>query len=96
MKNKNELEKDPYQVEWIRDSLLNGIVHFVYLLLPVAMAFLGYFCSSAIWDWLFADLGVCPQWFSFVVSLSFFAVICVVILVKTRNTNPVHRIRVSK
>lgn len=68
-------------------------LHIICFILPILFAFLGFFISNYIWN-LFYDTET-PELFKFAISIVMFLIPCVIIFVKTRNTNPTMRIRVS-
>jgi len=98
MKNKG-LDKDFLKNIIVEKESLNTvksvITHFVCLLFPVAAVFGGYFLSKPLWK-CFSKTELRPQWFCFVCSLILFVIAALIIFFKTRNTNPIIRIRVLK
>lgn len=99
MKNKSFIDKDSLKNIIVEKESLytikNGIMHFLCLIVPVAAAFIGYFASEPVWTLMKKELP-CPQWFCFLCSMILFIISVVIIFVKTRNTNSIIRIRVSK
>lgn len=69
------------------------VLHIICFVLPILFAFIGFFISTPIWK-LFTQ-NAAPELFKFLVSVFMFAVPIIIIFVKTRNTNPTMRIRVS-
>lgn len=99
MNNENNEQKEQKEKVIVEKNRLysfaQGVLHIVCLVVPVATAFAGYFCSSLLWK-IFNTDKICPEWFKFIISLVFFAIFAAIIFVKSRNTNPVIRIRVSE
>ena len=67
------------------------------LFIPIAAAFGGYFAASPLWKLLNhagENPSTAPEGFKFALSLILFAAATIIIFFKTRNTNPIMKIRV--
>lgn len=87
--------KNNFFYDFLREdkkTIKQKIIHLLCFLLPVVSAFAGCFISPFIWS-LFSEKNT-PEWFKFIITLIFFAIPVVIIFVKTRNANPVMKIRV--
>lgn len=77
------------------------VFHTLCLIIPIISAFAGYFLSPFIYTAIFKqdgellDARKIPEIAKFLITLIFFIIPSVVIFVKSRNTNPIMRIRVS-
>ena len=92
MKKENEV----YNVENDdKFTVIRYIVNILCLITPVVFAFLGYFLSPLIYSVLFNENLLVSEIFKFICSLTFFAISSLVIYLKSRNTNPYIKIRVS-
>ena len=87
------IEKD------LRRTWKQKIGHTLCLLIPIASAFAGYYLSPAITAFLTGSKledGYNPQESTkFALTLVFFAIPSIILFVKSRNTNPIMKIRVS-
>lgn len=90
MKDKNP---DIFFEKNFRTSWLQKIGKILCLLIPIGSAFAGYFAASPVWKFLSKNED-CPEIFKFIFSLLLFAIIVLIIFFKTRNTNPIMKIRV--
>jgi len=91
--NRKEFFKNFVIEEDYHRSPKQRVLHIICFVLPVLFAFIGFFISSPIWN-LFSD-DVTPELFKFMISFLLFLISIIIIFVKTRNTNPTMRIRVS-
>lgn len=76
-------------------SAIQCIINILCLITPVAFAFLGFFVSPWIYAFFSKTESQPSELFKFIVSLVFFAISALIIFLKTRNTNPYIKIRVS-
>ena len=80
-----------------RTSWTQRIIRLLCLLLPVASAFAGYFAAEPLWKYFFKEKAAgetVPEGLRFALSLILFAITSAIIFFKTRNTNPIMKIRV--
>lgn len=91
--NRNDFFKQFKIEEDYHRSPKQRALHIICFVTPVITAFLGYFLSYPVWNH-FSQKEI-PEIFKFAFSVVFFAIPIVIIFVKTRNTNPTMRIRVS-
>lgn len=68
-------------------------MHIICFILPIIFTFTGFFCSSFIWNLISTEEA--PEIFKFLVCIIIFSATNLFMFVKTRNTNPTMRIRVS-
>jgi len=100
MSNKNKLPVVPKSIEDIiverniRRTWLQRIFHTLCLLLPICFCFAGYYLSPFIFNLFNSEKESIPESFKFVIVLIFFIVACMGVFFKTRNTNPIIKIRV--
>lgn len=77
------------------------ILHTLCLIIPIISAFAGYYLSPFIFSVIFQgdgeelDVKQISETAKFLVTLIFFAIPSIIIFVKSRNTNPIMKIRVS-
>ena len=90
MKNK---ESDLLFEKNFRSTWLQRLGKILCLFIPIGAAFGGYFAASPLWT-LFSEKEVTPEIFKFAVSMGLFAIAVLIIYFKTRNTNPIMKIRV--
>lgn len=67
------------------------------LVIPVASAFGGYFAAGPLWKLIMKNADgqtSAPEGFKFALSLAVFAITVIIVFFKTRNTNPIMKIRV--
>lgn len=76
-------------------NLYQKITHTLCLILPIVAAFLGYFLATPLLVLITNEESI-PELWKFLCSLALFSIICFIVYVKTRNTNPIIRIRVFK
>ena len=76
-----------------RSTWLQRLGKILCLFIPIGAAFGGYFLAELLWT-LVSEKEVTPELFKFAVSLGLFAIAVLIIFFKTRNTNPVMKIRV--
>ena len=76
-----------------RTTLLHRLKRVLCLFLPIGAAFGGYFAAPPLWN-LITKSETTPEGFKFALSLTFFAIITLIVFFKTRNTNPIMKIRV--
>lgn len=76
-------------------NIRQKITHTLCLILPIGGAFLGYFLADPFWK-LFSKDSSIPELWKFLCSILLFSIICILVYVKTRNTNPIIKIRVFR
>ncbi|MCR5284489.1 MAG: hypothetical protein K6D95_02725 [Treponema sp.] len=67
------------------------ILHTIYLILPIIMAFLGYYSSTPLWELLKKEKAV-PEVFKFFCTAALFLITSIIIFIITRKSNPVMKI----
>lgn len=81
-----------------RSTWLQRIGKILCLFIPIGAAFAGYFLSNPLWKLIKKEevesLSPTPELFKFALSILLFAATTLVIFFKTRNTNPIMKIRV--
>ena len=76
-----------------RTTWLQRIGRILCLFIPIGAAFGGYFASPLLWA-LLSEKAETPEFFKFLMSIVLFALAVLIIFFKTRNTNPIMKIRV--
>ncbi|MBR1638438.1 MAG: hypothetical protein IJ688_03530 [Treponema sp.] len=76
-----------------RPNWLQRIARVLYLLFPIAAAFGGYFAAAPLWK-LHSEKAPAPEIFRFIISILFLTLAIALVFFKTRNTNPIMKIRV--
>jgi len=71
---------------------LKRLIHTLCLILPIALAFAGYFLAEPIWS-IFSQKKT-TELFKFICSIVFFAVPAIIIFILSRKENPVMKIRI--
>lgn len=71
------------------------ILHILCLLLPIAMAFAGYFASIPLYHFFCNDNETTPEYFKFLITLAAFLITATVIFFATRKENPIIKIDIT-
>ncbi len=69
-------------------------IHTLCLLLPIGMAFLGYFIASPLWNVFTAKKTT--ELFKFICSVVFFGIPAIIIFIISRKESPVMKMRISE
>lgn len=77
----------------IHRSNFQRLLHTLCLLIPIASAFLGFYCSEPLWQIIKKTEP--PELFKFILSLVFFAIPSILIFILTRKSNSIIKIKIS-
>ncbi len=86
-----ELKNLKFEEDYHR-SPLQRLLHIFCFIAPILGAFAGFFIANPLWQLLKKENA--PEVFKFLISLLGFLIPLIIIFVKTRNTNPLMKIRV--
>lgn len=71
------------------------ILHILCLIVPITMAFAGYFASIPLWNCFNDENNAAPEFFKFIISLVAFLIAATVIFFATRKENPIMKIDIT-
>lgn len=71
---------------------LKRLIHTLCLIIPIGMAFAGYFLATPIWNLFFEKKTT--ELFKFICSIVFFIIPAIIIFIVTRNENPIMKIKI--
>lgn len=95
--NRKKMTEEFIIEKQLQRTWIQRIEHTICLLFPIAGSFLGYFLSPVIYKTVFSqktDAVATPELFRFFTVVCFFLITSFIVFVKTRNTNPIIKIRV--